>query len=385
MAIVPSLAEIFGLVALEAMSHGTPVIAHNVGNLPHLIGDGGIAVPFQQGPEGLWRATRRLLDDPIRYRRLSRAAYHLAQDYRPAHVADQLLEGGELMGGAATPSQPLPPLLLVDGHNLLWGATFGFPAEIRSRDKTRLLTDLFGFFALLRVAIRDDVTEPPEVIVVFDGQYGSNDRKQIDPTYKAQRPIDEAALAPIRFLPDVKRGLTDRGIAWIEIDHAEADDVIATLVHTTPDPRRILLMLRDRDYYQLVTDRVHVLNTKMRSGHRHITPDEVYARHHVTPAQWSDFRALTGDPADNIPGVRGIGDKTAVTLLAGGLTLDDLPTSGRLDTGRARAVREEYDLALTWRDMIRLNPDITLPLHSTGHASEPLPRPADIVEELGLW
>jgi len=291
------------------------------------------------------------------------------------------------MGGAVTPSQPMPmpPLLLVDGHNLLWGATFGFPAEIRSRDRTRLLIGLFGFFALLRVAIRDDVAEPPEVIVVFDGQYGGRDRKEIDPTYKAQRPTDEAALAPIRFLPDVKRGLHARGIAWIEIDHAEADDVIAALVHTTSEPRRVLLMSRDRDYYQLVTDRVHVLNTRMRSGHRHITPDAVYARHQVTPAQWPDFRALTGDPADNIPGVRGIGDKTAVQLLDGGLTLDDLPASGRLATGRARAVREQYDLALKWRDMIRLNPDITLPLHPTGYSSALLPRPADVVEELDLW
>lgn len=289
------------------------------------------------------------------------------------------------MGGAATPSQPPPPLLLVDGHNLLWGAAFGFPAEIRSHDKTRLLTGLFGFFALLRVAIRDDLSEPPEVIVVFDGQHGGSDRKQIDPTYKAQRPTDEAALAPIRFLPAVQRGLTARGIAWIEIDHAEADDVIAALVHTTSDPRRVLLLSRDRDYYQLLTDRVHVLNTAMRCGHRHLTPAEVYIRHHVTPAQWPDYRALTGDPADNIPGVRGIGDKTAAALLAGGLTLDDLPTSGRLDIGRARAVREQYNLALTWHDMIRLNPDIALPLHPTGHASEPLPRAADIVEELDLW
>ncbi|GAA4729854.1 hypothetical protein [Phytohabitans rumicis] len=90
------------------------------------------------------------------------------------------------MGGTVLPSAPqTPPLLLVDGHNLLWGATFGFPAEIRSRDRTRLLTGLFGFFALLRVAIREDLSEPSEVIVVFDGQYGGSDRQEIDPSYKA--------------------------------------------------------------------------------------------------------------------------------------------------------------------------------------------------------
>lgn len=290
------------------------------------------------------------------------------------------------MGGTVLPSAPqTPPLLLVDGHNLLWGATFGFPAEIRSRDKTRLLTGLFGFFALLRVAVREDLPEPPEVIVVFDGQHGGSDRQEIDPSYKAQRPTDPAALAPIQFLPDVKRGLDHCGITWTELDHAEADDVIAALVHTTPPPRRILLMSRDRDYYQLVTDRVSVLNTKMRSGHRHIGPAEVYARYQVTPTQWADYRALTGDPADNIPGVRGIGATTAATLLADGLTLDDLDESGRLDAGRGKAVREQFDLALKWRDMIRLDHTITVPVAPTGRVSPLLPRPADVIEALGLW
>ena len=290
------------------------------------------------------------------------------------------------MGGTTLPSAPnVPPLLLVDGHNLLWGATFGFPAEIRSRDKTRLLTGLFAFFALLRVAIREDLTEAPEVIVVFDGQYGGSDRKEIDPSYKAQRPTDAAALAPIQFLPDVKRGLTQCGIAWAEIDHAEADDLIAALVHTTPAPRRILLMSRDRDYYQLITERVTVLNTKMHPGKRHIGPAEVYERHQVTPAQWADFRALTGDPADNIPGIHGIGAKTAATLLADGLTLDDLPASGRLDSGRGRTVRDQLDLAHKWRNMIRLNHELLAPVTPTGTASPLLPRPADVVEALGLW
>jgi DNA polymerase-1 len=289
------------------------------------------------------------------------------------------------MGGTAAHGHAEPPLLLVDGHNLLWGATFGFPAEIRSRDKTRLLTGLFGFFALLRVAIREDLPAPPEVIVVFDGQYGASSRQQADPSYKAQRPAGDAALAPIGFLPDVKRGLDACAVTWIEIGHAEADDLIAALVRASGGTRRIAIMSRDKDFYQLITSNVTVLNTKMRPGHRHIGPAAVYARHQVTPAQWPDYRALTGDPADNIPGVRGVGAKTAATLLAGGMTLDDLPASGRLGTGRGKAVRDQYALALKYRDMIRLNPGIALPATPDGQPSLPLPRPADIIETLGLW
>ncbi|MGH9061519.1 MAG: 5'-3' exonuclease H3TH domain-containing protein, partial [Acidimicrobiales bacterium] len=147
----------------------------------------------------------------------------------------------------------------------------------------------------------------------------------------------------------------------------------------------VIILSRDRDYYQLVTDRVEILNTRFRTGRKLVTPAEVYARHQVTPAQWADFRALTGDPADEIPGVSGIGAKTAATLLAGGLTLDDLPSSGRLATGRARAVAEQFELALKWRDMIRLDAGLNLPCWPTGETSPQLPRPADVVEELLLW
>lgn len=90
--IVPSLAETFGLVALEAMAAGTPVVAHNVGNLPTLIGDGGILVPHHQGAAGLWRASRDILSDAVTYRRTSRAAYYRSRDYWPALIANQLLK-----------------------------------------------------------------------------------------------------------------------------------------------------------------------------------------------------------------------------------------------------------------------------------------------------
>lgn len=76
---------------------------------------------------------------------------------------------------------------------------------------------------------------------------------------------------------------------------------------------------------------------------------------------------------------------TAAALLAGGLTLDDLPASGRLTASRGRTVREQLHLALKYRDMIRLNPHLNLPAAPSRQPSAPLPRPADIVEELGLW
>ncbi|MBW4717388.1 5'-3' exonuclease [Saccharothrix obliqua] len=280
------------------------------------------------------------------------------------------------------------PLLLVDGHNLLWRGAFGFPAAIHSRDKTRDLTAEFAFFALLRVAIREEFTSPPEVIVVFDGQHGAAERQATDSDYKANRGLDEAALKPIRAIPHVQQALTAYELAWIEIDTAEADDVIATLVtHVRRDDpeRRVWIMSGDRDFYQLIDDRVRVLNTTMKRGRRHIEPDTVFDRYRVQAAQWADFRALTGDPADNIPGVRGVGTGTAAKLLAGGLTLGQLADAGRLTGAKGKAVAEAWDQLLDWRDLIRMRTDLALPLLPTGHSSRPLPTPAEVIDKLGLW
>ena len=90
--IVPSLAETFGLVALEAMAAATPVIAFDIDNLPALIGGGGSLVAREHGHHGLWCAAEELLGDPLRSAQASRAAYDQAQDYRPAHVADLLVK-----------------------------------------------------------------------------------------------------------------------------------------------------------------------------------------------------------------------------------------------------------------------------------------------------
>ncbi|WP_329491795.1 hypothetical protein OG618_35810 [Kitasatospora sp. NBC_01246] len=136
-------------------------------------------------------------------------------------------------------------MLLVDGFNLLWAGTFGFPAPIHSRDKTRELTGLFAFFPLLRAAIRDDldVTEP-EVLVVFDGEHGSAERAATDQEYKANREATPEALKPLQFLTPVKDGLDAHGIRWIEVDDTEADDVIATLATRAADSRPALIMSR---------------------------------------------------------------------------------------------------------------------------------------------
>jgi len=278
-----------------------------------------------------------------------------------------------------------------DGHNLLFRACFGTPAQILSRDETgkRDLTTQFMFFALLRKGNNDEFRGWPEVMVVFDGQDGADHRKDTDPGYRATRPDGHEAPRPILALPDVKSGLDNHGITWIEIDYAEADDVIATLAATCPG-RDVLIASTDRDYYQLLCDggpdhgAVRVLNTAMRPGRRLIGPAEVTGRYGITPAQYPDFRALSGDTSDNIPGVRGVGAKTAAALLAGGLRLEDLPASGRLSGGKGTAITAAWPQVLTWRSMIQMRPGLPLPAGPTGAATTPLPIPGDVIAQLGL-
>lgn len=239
------------------------------------------------------------------------------------------------------------------------------------------------------MAIRDEFsTTPPEVLVVFDGEHGAVERQAADRDYKANRTVDEDALKPIRAIPHVQAALNAYGLAWIEIDTAEADDVIATLVkhtrHDDPD-RELWIMSGDRDFYQLLDANVRVLNTAMKRGHRHIGPVDVCERYNVSPEQWADFRALTGDPSDNIAGVRGIGAGTAAKLLASGLVLDRLPDSGRLTGAKGTAVTNAWDQVLGWRDLIRMRTDLDLPLLPSGRCSPALPTPAEVIDKLGLW
>lgn len=288
--------------------------------------------------------------------------------------------------GAARLRPQNAPLLLVDGFNLLWRGHFGFPAPVYSRDKQRNLTGLFAFFALLRASIRDDLdTPPPEVCVVLDGEHGSAERKEADADYKANREETPAALEPLQFLAPMKEALDAYGLAWVELEDAEADDVIATLTGRYAD-RTVRIMSADQDYYQLLEgERVRIINRSRKASKRIITDTEVRERYGVTPAQWPDYRALIGDASDNLRGVRGIGPKSAAGLLADGLALEDLTASGRLTGAKGKAVTEEWQDVLRWRELSRMARDVPVTWQATGAASAALPRPAEVVEKLGLW
>ncbi|MFD4479857.1 5'-3' exonuclease H3TH domain-containing protein [Streptomyces sp. NPDC058471] len=272
------------------------------------------------------------------------------------------------------------PLLLVDGHNLLYRSWFGFAARIWNRDHTIDRTGIFGFAALLRKAQLQHAPSH-EIVVVIDAEDGSQSRAAEDSDYKANRTAPEPGL--IESLADIKHGLDACGVRWIEQDGCEGDDVLATLTTTARHQERATdIMSADKDFIQLLDDpQVRLLNTGLAEAKRYTTSAHVPARYGITANQWPDYRALTGDPSDNIAGIRGVGPKTAVRLLADGASLDQVPA-----TALKPSWCDQWEQALRWREMIRLDRKVDLPDNLlTGAPTPELPRAAQLLERLDLW
>ena len=134
-------------------------------------------------------------------------------------------------------------------------------------------------------------------------------------------------------------------------------------------------MSTDRDFYQIVSGSVFVLNTRMGRGKKVIGRREILDRYGVEPDQWCDYRALMGDPSDNIKGVRGVGPVTARLLLSGGIGLGDMEPLGRL-TGR---IGEKIRDNQTWnelmndRRLIKLRTDLPIPTLTSGRPTPEMP------------
>ena len=273
----------------------------------------------------------------------------------------------------------LPPLVVVDGMNLLWRAAYGFPARIRDSEGEDV-TPAFGFFALLRKAIHGLM--PCEAVVVFDGEGSTEARVEQAPDYKANRA--GADYSHLAWLPTIYEGLRTIGLEFEETTGAEADDVIAELVRGVGVSRSSVIVSADRDFYQLLSDQVAIANTMRKSGDQIVDGAEIRARFGVQPWQWCDYMALVGDTSDNIPGVRGIGPKRAASALAGGHTLESLNGVvkqawwGRYFDGRTEA-------ALKARELIRFVPGVQPSIRITGRESRPLPLAADLLRTIGVW
>ena len=260
-----------------------------------------------------------------------------------------------------------PALFLVDGNNLLWRAAHGSPAPFAAADG-RDLTPLFRFMTLLRRAL-GTYGLFAECVVCFDGADAWSGRLDLDATYKSNRNYETKDLSFMGWLPEIRAALGGAGITCLEIADSEADDVIATIAARTHRPVRVLST--DRDYFQLIGPRTTVASRRTLADE-----DYVRARFGVEPRQWCDFRALTGDVSDGIPGLPGVGPARAAALLGGGKTLDDLR--------HLPGISERWDDLRRWRELIRLRTDVAVPFEPAGEPTPKLPPATAVCMELGL-
>ena len=243
--------------------------------------------------------------------------------------------------------------MVIDGANAIYRAFFAIP-PLRAADGTPTNATL-GFANMLGKVLREE--EPDLVAVAFDPR-GGTFRHRLFKDYKAGRdapPEDLSAQIPL-----VRELLEAYGISFIEVEDFEADDVIATLVASVPDDVSVTIVSTDKDLMQLVSDRV-VLADGMKD--RRYGPAEVEERFGVPPERMLDLRSLVGDPSDNIPGVKGIGQKGAAKLIEEWGSLDHLLDHvEEVTPKRARTALEQHgeDARLS-RELAVLRADVPLP------------------------
>jgi DNA polymerase-1 len=247
-------------------------------------------------------------------------------------------------------------LLLVDGNNLLYRAFFAVPAL---RTRAGVPTNaVFGFVRMLS-QIRE-TWNPSKAAVVFDGGIPS-ERKHLLDQYKAQRkPMPTDLRSQIRF---VEKYLDAERIARIRIDEEEADDVIASMARAwAGEFDRILIASADKDLFQVVSDKVLIVPQAGKGQAMGVA--EVVEKTGVPPGAVRDWLALTGDSVDNIPGVPGVGPKTAAKLLRQYGSAENICKAvDSMPPGRVReTIRDSGDLVRRNVEMTRLRDSIDFKL-----------------------
>src|SRR6478736_9043682 len=246
-------------------------------------------------------------------------------------------------------------LLLLDGHSLAYRAFYALPTDLATTSGT-VTNAVYGFTSMLVKVLGDE--KPDHLAVAFDAP-AKTFRKEKDATYKAGR-----KETPDLFrsqLPLIRQVLETLAVPVLEVDGVEADDVIATLAETAAaEDIKVIVVTGDRDSYQLVRDpHIRVLYNK-RGVSDYALYDEagIFERTGVTPAQYPQYAALRGDTSDNLPGVPGIGEKTAAKLIQTYGGLDGIFAHVDEQTPKLRAslaeheerVRKNHEIMILRRD-----------------------------------
>ena len=253
-----------------------------------------------------------------------------------------------------------PRLLLIDGHSLAYRAFFALPVDNFSTRTGQITNAVYGFISMFINVVRDE--QPDAIAVAFDVSRQTF-RSERYAEYKANR-----GASPQEFSGQValiKEVLAALRIGVVEREGYEADDVIATLCRQAREAGyEVLISSGDRDTIQLVDDQVTILYPlRGVSELIRLTPQAVQTRYGVAPEQYSDLAALVGETSDNLPGVPGVGAKTAAKWLAAYGNLDGIIANAPVIKGKVgESLRTHLDQVILNRRLNRLVDDLELPL-----------------------
>ena len=248
--------------------------------------------------------------------------------------------------------------LLLDTSSLTYRAFFAVPASITD-DTGQPVNAVRGYLDMTARLITDH--HPDVVLHVFDADWRPAGRVAAYPEYKIDRAADPDGL-PEQF-PLLRKVLAAMGQTCVEAPDWEADDAIAVLCAGIDQPDRVDIVTGDRDLIQLVRDPVVRVLYTLRgvSELRVFDAAEVRARYKVPPERYVDFAILRGDPSDGLPGVPGIGEKTAQRLLDQYGTLDALLDNADAQTPKmAERLRAAREYVTAMRAVVPLRTDVTL-------------------------
>ncbi len=270
------------------------------------------------------------------------------------------------------PNATAPRLLLLDGHSLAYRAFFALPVENFSTTTGQHTNAVYGFTSMLINVLRDE--RPTHVGVAFDVSRKTFRTEEYS-DYKANRSTSPAEFSGQVSL--IKEVLGALRIATIEKDGYEADDVIGTLTTQALDQGfEVLICSGDRDAFQLVTDRSKVLYP-MRgvSEMARMDPEAVQARYGVPPDRYPEIAALVGETSDNLPGVPGVGPKTAAKWISQYDGLDNVIANADVIKGKAgESFREHLGDVIRNRRLNALVLDLDLTASPTDLVARPWDR-----------
>ncbi|NPC96404.1 5'-3' exonuclease [Nocardioides sp. zg-DK7169] len=282
--------------------------------------------------------------------------------------------------------------MLLDTASMYFRAFFGVP-EILAPDGSTPVNAVRGLMDFISRLVEE--YRPTELVCCWDNDWRPQWRVDLVPTYKTHRVEEEVDQAPdVEVVPDplqvqvpiIRDVLAAFGIAVVGADGYEADDVIGTLA--TGAGRPVDVVTGDRDLFQVVDDEAEVRVLYIARGiskHERVDNDWVRTKYAVDAAQYADFATMRGDASDGLPGVKGVGEKTAATLLErygdmpGILAAAADPGSGMGPAPRAK-IKAAADYLAVAPQVVAVARDLDLPRE--GYALPSTPADPDRVREL---